>query len=82
MVAFHKTHEKWYLCNVSLPHQYKGVIKKSIPNYQEISPDPRDFPREISKVKGNLKCGGDGFPNNSLVLVEHGFNLDMKIFKA
>ena len=72
MVAFHKTHEKWYLCNVSLPHQYKGGIKKSIPNDQEISPDPRDFPREILRVEGNLDGGGGVFSNTSLVLVEYG----------
>ena len=32
-------------------------------------------PREISRVSGNLLGVGDGFPNTSLVLVEHGYNL-------
>ena len=63
-------------------HRNEGGIGKSIPDAQEISWDPRDFPREISKVEKNLKGGGDGFLNDSLVLVEHGFNLDMEIFKA
>ena len=31
-------------------------------------------PREISRVSGNLLGVGDGFPNTSLVLVEHGYN--------
>ena len=31
-------------------------------------------PREISRVSGNLSGVGDGFPNTSLVLVEHGYN--------
>jgi len=30
-------------------------------------------PREISRVSGNLSGVGDGFPNTSLVLVEHGY---------
>ena len=30
-------------------------------------------PREISRVSGNLLGVGDGFPNTSLVLVEHGY---------
>ena len=30
---------------------------------------------EISRVSGNLLGVGDGFPNTSLVLVEHGYNL-------
>ena len=63
-------------------HQNEGGIGKSIPDPQEISWNPRDFPREILKVEGNLMGGGDGFPNNLLVLVEHRFNLDMEIFKA
>ena len=33
-------------------------------------------PREISRVSGNLLGVGDGFPNTSLVLVEHGYNHD------
>ena len=32
-------------------------------------------PREISRVSGNLLGVGDGFPNTSLVLVEHGHSL-------
>ena len=32
-------------------------------------------PREISRVSGNLSGVGDGFPNTSLVLVEHGYIL-------
>ena len=55
-------------------HQNLGVIGKSIPSALEISLDPRDFPREISRVSGNLLGVGDGFPNTSLVLVEHGYN--------
>ena len=34
-------------------------------------PDPQDFPREISRVSGNLLGVGDVFPNTPLVLVEH-----------
>ena len=33
-------------------------------------------PQEISRVSGNLLGVGDGFPNTSLVLVEHGYNHD------
>ena len=29
--------------------------------------------REICRVEGNLEGRGDGFPNTSLVLVEHGY---------
>ena len=32
-------------------------------------------PREILRVEGNLEGGGDGFPNTSRVLVEHGHSL-------
>ena len=32
-------------------------------------------PRDISRVSGNLSGVGDGFPNTSLVLLEHGYNL-------
>ena len=46
------------------------------------SPTPERFPetrgrspREISRVEGNLEGGGDGFPNTSRVLVEHGQSL-------
>ena len=34
-------------------------------------------PRNISRVSGNLSGVGDGFPNTSLVLVEHGYNLNI-----
>ena len=57
---------------VSVLHQNEGGIGKSIPDAQEISGDPRDFPREILRVEGNLEGGGDGFPNTSRVLVEYG----------
>ena len=30
--------------------------------------------RTLRRVSGNLSGVGDGFPNTSLVLVEHGFN--------
>ena len=43
-----------------------------IPSILEISLGLR--PREISRVSGNLSGVGDGFPNTSLVLVEHGYN--------
>ena len=33
-------------------------------------------PREISQISGNLSAVGDGFPNTSLVLVEHGYSPD------
>ena len=38
-------------------------------------------PREISRVSGNLSGVGDGFPNTSRVLVEHGYNLSASIFR-
>ena len=44
---------------VSVLHQNEGGIGKSIPDAQEISRDPREF------------------PNTSLVLVEHGYNVDI-----
>ena len=34
-------------------------------------------PREISRVEGNLEGRGDGFPNTSRVLVEHGQSLSI-----
>ena len=40
--------------------------------YWEIHPQR---PRKISRVSGNLLGVGDGFPNTSFVLVEHGYNL-------
>ena len=46
---------------VSVLHQNEGGIGKSIPDAQEISRDPR----AISRVKGNLEGGGNGFPNTS-----------------
>ena len=65
---------------VSVLHQDEGGIGKSIPDARKISQDPRDFPR--AKPEGNLSgLGvGDGFPNTSLVLVEHGYNLSASIF--
>ena len=44
-------------------HQNLGVIGKSTPTL------------EISLVSGNLLGIGDGFPNTSLVLMEHGYNI-------
>ena len=41
-------------------------------------PDPQDFPREISRVSGNLFRVGDGFPNISVVLVEHRYSVSAK----
>ena len=46
---------------VSVLHQNEGGIGKSMPDAQEISQNPRDFPREILRVEGNLEGGGDGF---------------------
>ena len=61
---------------LSVLHQNSGGIGKSIPSRfpstLEISLGLR--PREISRVSGNLSGVGDGFPNTSLVLVEHGYN--------
>ena len=42
------------------------------------APPRRESPREISRVEGNLEGGGDGFPNISRILVEHGYNLPWK----
>ena len=39
-------------------------------------------PWEILRVEGNLEGGGDGFPTTSLVLVEHGYNVDNIHFVA
>ena len=54
---------------VSVLHQNKGGIGKSIPDVQEIPKDLRPFwrakPRDISRVEGNLKGGGDLFANTS-----------------
>ena len=36
---------------------------------------PKRFPETREKPKGNLEGGGDGFPNTSRVLVEHGHSL-------
>ena len=48
-------------CIVSVLHQNEGGIGKSIRDGQEISWDPRDFLREISRVEGNLEGGRDRF---------------------
>ena len=55
---------------VSVLHQKEGGIGKYIPDAQEISQDPRHFPR--AKPEGNLEGGGDNFPNTSRVLVKYG----------
>ena len=34
-------------------------------------------PREISRVSGNLSGVGDGFPNTSRVLMDHGYTLNL-----
>ena len=46
-------------------------LPSRFPSTLEISLGLR--PREISRVSGNLSGVGDGFPNTSLVLVEHGY---------
>ena len=56
---------------MSVLHQNSGRIGKSIPSALKISLDPRNF---FPRVSGNLLGVGDGFPNTSLVLVEHGYN--------
>ena len=53
-----------------------GVQNPRPRKISRISLDPRDFPR--ASPSGNLLGlgklgGGDGFPNTSLVLVEHGY---------
>ena len=53
---------------MSVLHQDSGVIGKSIPSALGLCP------REISWVSGNLLGVGDGFPNTSLALVEHGYS--------
>ena len=58
-------------CIVSVLHQNEGGIGKSIPDAQEISRDPRDFPR--AKPEGNLE---------GLVLVEHRYILVFKDHNA
>ena len=72
---------------VSMLYQEKGGIGKSIPDARKISLDPRDFPR--ASPSGNLLglgklSDGDGFPNTSLVLVEHGYSpfLDLSVIDA
>ena len=55
-----------------------GVQNPRPRKISRISLDPRDFPR--ASPSGNLLGlgklgGGDGFPNTSLVLVEHGYNV-------
>ena len=64
---------------MSVLHQDLGGIGKSIPSALEISLGLR--PREISRISGNLLGVGDGFPNTSLVLVEHEYNAAV-IFRA
>ena len=62
---------------MSVFHQNWGGIGKSIPSPSrflstlKISLGLR--PREISWVSGNILTVRDGFPNTSLVLVEHGY---------
>ena len=48
-------------------------LPSRFPSTLEISLGLR--PREISRVSGNLSGVGDGFPNTSLVLVEHGYSV-------
>ena len=78
---------------VSVLHQNEGGIGKSIPDAEDqeihpcgqgridsvkISPSllrMRECP--FSRVSGNLSGVGDGFPNTSLVLVEHGYNTSL-----
>ena len=50
-------------------HQNSGVMGKSTPSALEMS--LRLHPRDISRVSGNLLGIDDGFPNTSLVLMEH-----------
>ena len=55
-----------------------GVQNPRPRKISRISLDPRDFPR--ASPSGNLLGlgklgGGDGFPNTSLLLVEHGYNV-------
>ena len=51
-------------------------LPSRFPSTLEISLGLR--PREISRVSGNLLGVGDGFPNTSLVLMEHGYNAQTK----
>ena len=54
-----------------------GVQNPQPRKISRISLDPRDFPRAspLGNLLGLGKFGdGDGFPNTSLVLVEHGYN--------
>ena len=61
---------------VSVLHQNKLGIGKSIPETQEISRGKYWGiylgSREISRAEGNLEGGVDEFPNISQVLVEYG----------
>ena len=59
----------------SVLHQDEGGIGKSIPDAQENSRNPKDFPR--AKPEGNREGRGDGFPNTSRVLVERGYNISL-----
>ena len=58
---------------LSVLHQNSGGIGKSIPSALQISLNPRDFSR--ASPSGNLSGVGDGFPNTSLALVGHGYNI-------
>ena len=63
------SHELICACerNISIPED--ELIMRRMPVLRSTS--SRDF----SRVSGNLLNVGDGFPNTSLVLVEHGYNL-------
>ena len=52
--------------------QNSGIIGRSTPSTLEMSLGLR--PRNISRFSENLLGIGDGFPNASLVLMEHGYN--------
>ena len=67
------------MTRMSVIHQNSGGIGKSSPPHSrfpltlQISLGLRS--QEISWVLGNLLAVGDGFPNTSLILVEHGYNI-------
>ena len=50
-----------------------SLMPKRFPETRKISRGRS--PREILRVEGNLEGRGDGFPNNSRVLVEDGHSL-------
>ena len=68
-------HKLWFTMhchNVTMPF-IRAPSKRG--RYWEIHPRcPRDFPRDISMVEGNLEGRGGGFPNTSLVWMVHGYN--------